>query len=394
MHICDIAPFGVYPPRGGGHSRIHSLNLQASQRGHTVFLFSQGIRKFELEFPLKSWTTQINEGYTEYRYVSMLSLAAAFFTGSAGAPPLFAGDVLGIMRPSILRREVLKSDVVKVEHPWQVDYVKSIAGDLPVVVVEANVECDLLQQTLNRRVAYSEYLYRKAVDKEQSALSLADAVVVTSSQDKETIKQEFDIKGEVHVIPNGVDVSLIHPVSTPERQREKERLGFSSRKVVLFTGSGHPPNREAVQHIVKMARELPDVLFVVAGRVGDFFTSKRNVLFTGYVEDITPFLGAADIAVNPVTSGSGTNLKMLEYMAAGLPVVSTVTGVRGLQVEPGVHALIRGLGEFSSAFSTILEDDDLRETLSKNGRTLVEETYDWKKIGGRELDILHQLMRS
>lgn len=392
VHICDIAPFGVYPPRGGGHNRIHYLNLQASQKNHTIFLFSQGIRRFELKFPLKSWTTEINERYTEYRYVSMLSVAAALFTGSAGAPPLCAGDVLGILHPSVLTREILKSDVVKVEHPWQVEYVKSIAEDLPVVVVEANVECDLLQQTLSRKVPYSKYLYRKAVEKEQSALALADAVLVTSSLDKETLMRKFKVKGAVHVVPNGVDASLISPVSKSERQREKERLGFSNMKVVLFTGSGHPPNREAVQYILRMAHKLPDVLFVVAGRVGDSFTSTRNVIVTGYVEDITPFFRAADIAVNPVTSGSGTNVKMLEYMAAGLPVVSTLTGVRGLQVEPGVHAMVRDLEEFPSAFGAILEDDDLRETLSRNGRTLAEERYDWKKIGEKELDILQQLV--
>jgi glycosyltransferase involved in cell wall biosynthesis len=392
VHICDIAPFGVYPPRGGGHNRIHHLNLQASQRGHTVFLFSQGIRRFELRFPLKSWTTEINERYTEYRYVSTLSVAAALFTGSAGAPPLYAGDVLRMMHPSFLKREILKSDVVKVEHPWQAEYVKSIAGDLPVIVVEANVECDLLQQTLNRKIPYSKYLYRKAVKKEQSALALTDAVVVTSSQDKEILIRKFEVKGAVHVVPNGVDTSLISPVSKSERQREKERLGFSNKKVVLFTGSGHPPNREAVQHILRMAHELPDVLFVVAGRVGDSFTSTRNVIVTGYVEDIAPFFRAADSAVNPVTSGSGTNVKMLEYMAAGLPVVSTLTGVRGLQVEPGVHAMVQDLEEFPSALGTILEDDNLRETLSRNGRTLVEERYDWKKIGEKELDFLQRLV--
>jgi glycosyltransferase involved in cell wall biosynthesis len=392
VHICDIVPFGVYPPRGGGHNRIHSLNLQASQRGHTVFLFSQGIRRFELKFPLKSWTTKINENYTEYRYVSMLSVAAALFTGSAGAPPLYAGDILGIRHPSVLTREVVKSDVVKVEHPWQVEYVKSIAGDLPVVALEANVECDLLQQTLSRRVPYSKYLYRKAMKKEQSALALADAVMVTSLRDKETLMRKFEVKGAIHVVPNGVDISLISPVSRSERQREKERLGFSNRKVVLFTGSSHPPNREAVQHIVRIAHKLPDVLFVVAGRVGDFFTSAGNVIVTGYVEDITPFFRAADIAINPVTSGSGTNVKMLEYMAAGLPVVSTPTGVRGLQVKSGVHVLVQSLEEFPSALGTILEDGDLRETLSTNGRTLVEEIYDWEKIGEKELDILQRLM--
>jgi glycosyltransferase involved in cell wall biosynthesis len=392
VHICDIAPFGVYPPRGGGHNRIHHLNLQASQRGHTIFLFSQGIRRFELKIPLKSWTTQINERYTEYRYVNTLSVAAALFTGSVGAPPLFAGDVLRIMHPSVLKRDVLKSDVVKVEHPWQVEYVKGIAGDLPVVVVEANVECDLLQQTLNRRVPYSKYLYKKAVKSEQSALALADAVVVTSLLDKETLMRKFKVKGAVHVVPNGVDTSLISPVSKSEREKEKGRLGFSNKKVILFTGSGHPPNREAVQHILRIAHNLPDVLFVVAGRVGDSFTSTRNVIVTGYVEDITPFFRAADSAVNPVTSGSGTNVKMLEYMAAGLPVVSTLTGVRGLQVEPGVHAMVQDLEEFSSALGTILEDDDLRETLSRNGRTLVEERYDWKKIGEEELDVLQQLV--
>ncbi|MBU7015578.1 MAG: glycosyltransferase family 4 protein [Theionarchaea archaeon] len=392
VHICDIAPFGVYPPRGGGHSRIHHLNLQATRKGHTVFLFSQGIRRFELTIPLKSWTTGINERYTEYRYVNMLSLAAALFTGSAGAPPLLAGDVLDIVHPSVLTRAVHQSDVVKVEHPWQMEYLKSIAGDLPVVIVEANVECDLLQQTLNKKVPYSQWLYETAVKKERSALAMADAVMVTSFRDKETLIRKFKVKGAVHIVPNGVDTSLICPASESEKEKEKDKLGFSNKTVVLFTGSSHPPNREAVRHIVRMAHDLPETLFVVAGRVGDSLTSTRNVLVTGYVEDMTSFLRAADIAVNPVTSGSGTNVKMLEYMAAGLPVVSTPTGVRGLDVESGVHAMVQNLEEFPSSLDVILKDEDLRETLSRNGRTLVEEKYNWKKISEKELDILQRLL--
>ena len=89
---------------------------------------------------------------------------------------------------------------------------------------------------------------------------------------------------------------------------------------------------------------------------------------------------SADVALNPMLSGSGTNIKMLDYMAAGLPVISSSTGARGLEIESYTHTIVCELPDFPGKIRDVLEDDQLRSRLIVNGRKLVQDKYDWKRI--------------
>jgi glycosyltransferase involved in cell wall biosynthesis len=104
----------------------------------------------------------------------------------------------------------------------------------------------------------------------------------------------------------------------------------------------------------------------------------------------TLLLRAADVALNPMFSGSGTNLKMLEYFAAGLPVVTTAVGARGLDLTSGRHAIICPVEDFPGQVARVLRDDGLRARLGSEGRRLVEEAYDW----GRIADAMHGVIES
>jgi glycosyltransferase involved in cell wall biosynthesis len=68
----------------------------------------------------------------------------------------------------------------------------------------------------------------------------------------------------------------------------------------------------------------------------------------GYVEDLSRVLAASDVALNPVTFGSGSNLKLPEYLAAGLPVVTTPIGMRGFE-HLSQWLTVAELSEFASA---------------------------------------------
>jgi glycosyltransferase involved in cell wall biosynthesis len=88
----------------------------------------------------------------------------------------------------------------------------------------------------------------------------------------------------------------------------------------------------------------------------------------------------SNVALNPMVSGSGTNLKMLDYMAAGLPVISTAVGARGITIEDHKHAIICDLDAFADEISGLIDHTEVAEELSRNGRQLVKEHYDWKNI--------------
>lgn len=94
----------------------------------------------------------------------------------------------------------------------------------------------------------------------------------------------------------------------------------------------------------------------------------------------------ADAAVIPLQIGGGTRLKILEAMSMKVPVVSTLLGAEGLQVEDGREILIAQSDEdFISKVVKVIKDKELSFQLSSNGRKLMEEKYDWD-ISGKKLN--------
>jgi len=106
-----------------------------------------------------------------------------------------------------------------------------------------------------------------------------------------------------------------------------------------------------------------------------------NIIVTGEVEDVRPYLAAASVMVVPLYKGGGTRFKILEAFAAGCPVVSTTKGAEGLNSEDGVHLLLRDDVEgLTEGIIKIWSDASLRERLVHNGYDLVQSNYSWDAV--------------
>jgi glycosyltransferase involved in cell wall biosynthesis len=150
-------------------------------------------------------------------------------------------------------------------------------------------------------------------------------------------------------------------------------------------GSWHGPNLSAVEFVLEMARVLPGVVFPVIGSAGLAFREKvvpPNVILTGAIEDDekTVLMRAADIALNPMITGGGSNLKMLDYAAAGLPILSTPFGARGFEFKPGMHYFAADMKMFPLELTTALVTPAVRGQLASAARELVSAKYSWKVI--------------
>jgi len=157
---------------------------------------------------------------------------------------------------------------------------------------------------------------------------------------------------------------------------------YMDKYIVLFVGARHPPNKRAVDFIEKrLAPRHPEVLFLIVGNVCKKAKKgkKENISCTGVVNYISPYYKAADIALNPVISGGGSNLKMFGYFAAGLPVVSTKKGLRGIDAKPGKDVLVANLRNFSDIIATLIKDKQLQDTLRRNSKKIARQ-YDWGVI--------------
>ena len=97
----------------------------------------------------------------------------------------------------------------------------------------------------------------------------------------------------------------------------------------------------------------------------------------------------------PVRSGGGTRLKILEAMAAGVPVISTRLGAEGIDVQHDVHILLADSGaEIASAVHRIASSAETRSRLSRAAHSLVTTTYDWSMIGKRLHELHAELVES
>lgn len=214
-------------------------------------------------------------------------------------------------------------------------------------------------------------LQRRAKAFEVDALRRAAQTLVTSPADRRLILEELpDLADRVHVLPNCID-----PTSIPYSEEPVET------NQVLFVGNyNYVPNREAATYISRtLGPALPEAEFLLVGSHPPPGVSGGNVVAPGYVEDLQPILATAAVCIAPLTHGSGTRLKVLTYLAAGKAVVATTKACEGLEVEDGVHLLIRDEAEgITEAIRTVLSDPNLRKQLASSGRRLVETRYDWR----------------
>jgi glycosyltransferase involved in cell wall biosynthesis len=187
------------------------------------------------------------------------------------------------------------------------------------------------------------------------------------------------------MLPNGATVSATAP-------HERGVAGVSGR--VVFLGNlGYPPNVDALVHLdehvlpVLRARGVPVQVSVVGPGVTEALRRRfPQLVFRGFAPDLGAALRDADICVVPLRLGGGTKVKVLDAMAAGVPVVTTPVGAEGLGLTHGVHALIaEPPDEFAEAVARVLQDEVLARSLAGAARRLVEDDYSWQSVQDRAI---------
>ncbi len=402
--IVATTTFPVYPAVGGGQLRC-------------LHLFTGLTESFDVEIvslkPIGSAAARValGDGLTEIAIPkSRAHQAAESEIEVAADTPVTDVVASELMRLTPAYADALAQALdgaacVLPSHPYLYPLVERLRPDLPVVYDAQDVEFDLKRPTLGA-TPVGRMLLDRVHRLEAGVVRAARLVVVCSPEDGARLTAEFGPSTQV-VVPNGVAVDATPFVEQRHRgalarrwlanaQYVSDQL-LATRHLAIFVGSWHPPNVGAVEVIIRTAAEMPDVAFVVAGSIGGSFADRelpQNVLVTGPVSNHSKLamLAAAGVALNPVESGSGTNLKMVEYFAAGVPTVSTPTGARGTETLGGVHALLAEPDDFPVAIRRILEDRDLADRLSRAARQLAAERYDWPLLGSSFLAAVREAL--
>jgi glycosyltransferase involved in cell wall biosynthesis len=119
-----------------------------------------------------------------------------------------------------------------------------------------------------------------------------------------------------------------------------------------------------------------------------------RLVLPGSVKDIPAFLRRLDVAVL-CSRSEGMSNALLEYMAAGRPVVATAVGASVQLIEPGVHGLLVPPGDsglLAAAIARLLEDRALAARLGTAARRRVQEKYSREVMVRRFEDFYQQLV--
>jgi len=380
LNILFVANRFPYPPYRGDKLKIFNLAKRLSKK-HTLFLltFVQDKRDFGYVKELEKYFQKIELVYLP-KYVSVLKCLIKLFSAKPFQIIYFNSRKFDDTYKRFINEN--KIDVIHTQHlrmsqySFQTKNIKRVL-DLPdAYSLYWKRRAGLKRNFLIR--LFNKIEYRKVI-KYENIISEFDLNLVCSDEDKEFLKNSH-CTSEIEILPNGVDVDIFkdikHDYSIPNR--------------IIFTGNmDYAPNIDAASYFVRqilpvIEKKIPEVKFYIVGQkpVAKVLNlQSKNVIVTGFAEDLALEYSKSTVAVSPVRIGAGTLNKVLEPMAMGIPVVSTEVGFKGLGAKSGEGVILaNGTDDFAEKTIKLLENQEYREEVGRKGKKIVYSNFSWDNI--------------
>lgn len=202
-----------------------------------------------------------------------------------------------------------------------------------------------------------------------------DRIQVFTPEDARAIRQMTpELSERIRVNPFGI--ALARPLDPT-----KEEPG----QLVLSGNFSHLPNVDGALWLVKeimpiLRRRYPGVKLSIVGNAPPPSVKAlacEDIVVTGRVSEIEPYLERASVILAPLRIGGGQRMKVLQGMALGKAVVTTPRGAQGLsiaQIAPPL-AIASNAEAFAEATSHLLKNTAARRKLGQQARAFVEQHY-------------------
>ncbi len=378
MNILVIAPFFPYPLTQGGKITIFNT-LKYLSREHCVSFACLTDVPISDYGPLREYCAEI---VVIERKAQTIRDLCTFLAGEYpfNAVKLHSEVFVRNLQELMARRTF---DLVQIEFSLMWRYA-GIFKEIPCTLDAHNIEHRIIgQNRINCRNPLKKLLYameeRKLKALEERAWRECDLCFTVSSNESSVIAATLENDDKL-ITMVGVDLA---------RFEFQFKQSFGMR--LLFVGGlNYHPNLDSSDYLLReilplIRARMPEVRLDIVGhelwRIVGLFPENSGVELHENVPEILPWFREADLLVVPLRYGAGIRIKILEAMAAGLPIVTTSKGCEGLQVEHGRELLVADDPEtFASEVIRLLGDHALRRALAENARKFVAGHYSWETL--------------
>ncbi len=384
-----VSPRFLFPLDQGG--RIRTANTLRHMKGGAfdITLMSpvpRGAERFAEQ------TAALCDRFVSWPETPMSRLRRAL--ALAGKLPVAVATDASAAGQQLVADELAKQpDVVLVDFPHAAVLLPDTLS-VPSLMFTHNVEAEIFSRHAEVVHGPMRWVWRDQARKmrrfEGQMLRRFNTVIAVSIRDADALREAYALR-RVEPVETGVDVDYyaFHaPGDAPafgpaegtvvftgsmDSRSNVEGVGFLMREVWPLVLQARPQARAVI-----VGRNPPDALVAEARARGLAWE------FTGFVEDVRPYVARAHVYAIPLRVGSGTRIKVFEAMAMGCPIVSTSLGVEGLAVRDGVdHLAADTAPAFSAAVLTLLDQASRRQALASAARALVVERFAWSRVTRR-----------
>ncbi|MDB4160936.1 glycosyltransferase [Bacteroidia bacterium] len=388
MNILFVANRFPFPPFRGDKLKIFNLTRRLSEK-HNLYLVTFYESRDELNYlkEIQPFFKEIELVYLP-KWRSVLNGIPALFSSTPLQMAYFkSAKMKRIVKFALERYDI---DVVHTQHLRMSQYTKSIS--LPKVLDLP----DAFSLYFKRRKETNRPFINRLIDaiesvrlaRAESVIKQYDKTLVCSVEDKKYL-EKLHKTDNVGILLNGVDLDTFDV---------KEGHDYSHNHTVLFTGNmDYAPNVDGVLYFSKeiwptLAAKYPNTKFVIAGQRPEEAVKKlagNRIEVTGFVPDIQDMYEQASVVVAPLRFGAGTQNKVLEAMAMGVPTVCTHIGFQGLEIQSGEGVIMASKKErFITEVDQLLSDANKRKTVGSKGLYIAKTRFSWDRIALQLEEIL------
>jgi len=341
--ILIISGFRIFPSNTGGHVHTSGIARSLARMGYKVTVYSLAGRSEDYGiasvFGQRHRVDPIETNLVEETNLGLLYGLAQSAGRRLDQPRVWQYHLMRrALVPGRLRKALADADIVMSDLPW-CPRIPGPWSSKPWFLISHNLEHSLLAQGNAFHRRYASWMK----DVESAAPSEYSDIFPCAEADRDFFHAN-DQSGALRlpIIRCGVDPKS-YEVPAGTRERIRNELGVAAEDILLvFSGSKFAPNLEALEVLREFGKTHSNTLaqlrvkILILGSMVAAPFQDGALIATGRVSEVAPYFSAADAGLNPITRGSGANVKLFEYLATRLPVISTSFGVRGTDLVPGV----------------------------------------------------------